>query len=248
MTQAALAFEYADAGAAARWMAAAAIAGVAHLALAANYVLLRGAEPDGAPQAPLVIVDLAPVPVAPASTLDIAPGPQMQESQAQPEADQKPPEPPQKPEPPAHTSDIATVEAKPQAQPKPEKPPAPRTTAPPRSPVQTASAPAAPAPGSTKTNSLPPSWIHLLFSHLLRYRQYPSAAQAAGQEGIVTLGFTMDRHGRVLSRHIVRSSGFAALDAEALAMIERAQPLPPFPAEVAAATRSFVAPIRFSLR
>jgi protein TonB len=211
-------------------------------------VLLRSAAPGGSPQAPLVIVDLAPLPVAPASTWDIAPGPQMQASQAQPEPDSKLQEPPQKSEPPAHTSAIAPAEAKPQAQPKPEKPPAPRTTAPPRSPVQTASVPAAPAPGSTTVNSLPPSWIQLLFSHLLRYRQYPNAAQAAGQEGVVMLGFTMDRHGRVLSRHILRSSGFAALDAEALAMIERAQPLPPFPADVTASTRSFVAPIRFSLR
>jgi protein TonB len=231
-----------------RWFAAAAAATAAHLALAAGYLLLRDAMPVGAPQAPVVIVELAPLPVAPASDLDIAPGPRMQESEAQPEPQVKPLEPPKEPEPPDQTSAIASAVAKPPPEPKPEKPPAPHTTAPPRSLTSTASAPAAPAPGSATNNSLPPSWIHLLFSHLLRYRQYPSAAQAARQEGVVMLSFTMDRHGRVLACRVVRSSGFAALDAEALAMIERAQPLPPFPPDVVASTRSFVAPIRFSLR
>jgi len=62
------------------------------------------------------------------------------------------------------------------------------------------------------------------------------------------VSFTMDRNGHVLSRHLVRSSGYAALDAEALAMIERAQPLPAFPPQMAAASRSFTAPIKFTLR
>lgn len=88
----------------------------------------------------------------------------------------------------------------------------------------------------------------MLFSHLLRYRQYPSSAQSAHQEGVVTLSFTMDRNGRVLSRHIARSSGISALDAEALAMVERAQPLPAFPPSMPGSSRNFTAPIRFSLR
>jgi protein TonB len=249
-----IALEQEDFGVVLRWVAAAVAACAAHVMVAGGYLLLRHTATDGAPQAPLVIVDLAPSPVAPASDLDIAPGPQMQESQAQaepepdPAPDPKPQEQPAPPEPPVHTATVATAEIKPQAQPKPEKPPAPRTTAAPRSPVHSATAPAAPAPGSSRAESLSPSWISRLFSHLLRYRQYPTAAQAARQEGVVMLSFTMDRQGRVLARHIVRSSGYSALDAEALAMIDRAQPLPPFPPEVTASTRSFVAPIRFSLR
>jgi protein TonB len=225
---------------------AAAIATAAHLAPAASYLLLRDAVPAGAPQAPLVIVELAPVPVAPASDLDLAVGPLMRESPTS--AESKSPEQPQKVEPAPQAPAVATVEPKPRVQAKPERAPAPRTAALPRSPVHTGSLPAAPAPGSVRAGSFPPSWINLLFSHLLRYRQYPSSAQAAGREGIVTLSFTMDRTGRVLARRIVRSSGVAALDAEALAMIERAQPLPPFPPEMTASTRSFTAPIKFSLR
>lgn len=229
----------------ARWSVAAAFVLAAHLGLAASYLLLRTAHPEGSPEAPIVILDFAPLPVAPLSELDIAPGPQMQEAI-------RPPEPEVKTElelpPKTETPVIAALE-KPKPEAKPEtKPPAPRTTAAPRNLTNTAAIPAAPAPGSTNTSVFPPSWINLLFSHLLRYRQYPSAAQASRQEGVVTLNFTMDRNGHVLSRHIVRSSGFAALDAEVLAMIERAQPLPSFPLNMTAATRSFTAPIKFSLR
>jgi protein TonB len=246
MSERAITLFEADArGQAMRWSVAAAIVLAAHAGLAAGYLLLRQAASDGAPQAPVMILALAPLPVAPQSDLDIAPGPQMQESLALPE----PVPEVRRDDPPAIETPVVAMRAqKPQVEPRPEKkPPAPRTTAAPRSPVHTGSIAAAPAPGSN-TNAVSPSWINLLFSHLLRYRQYPSAAQAARQEGVVTLGFTMDRNGRVLSRHIARSSGVATLDAEALAMIERAQPLPAFAPEMAGATRSFTAPIKFSLR
>lgn len=240
-------FECDERGEFTRWGLAATIVLAGHLGLGASYVLFHDDLSSGMPQAPAVIIDFAPLPVAPASELDIAPGPQMQESLVPPEP--KPVEKVEEEPPPMENPVVAMPEPKPKVEPKPEKkPPAPRTTAAPRSPTHTSSVAAAPAPGSSNVSSLPPSWISLLFSHLLRYRQYPSSAQSAHQEGVVTLTFTMDRHGRVLSRHIARSSGVAALDAEALSMIERAQPLPEFPPSVPEASRSFTAPIKFSLR
>jgi len=237
-------FDYDERGEFARWGLAGAIVVAGHFALVGSYLMLRNADPSGMPLAPAVIVDLAPLPVAPASELDIAVGPQMQEAQVAPQ-----PEPQLQPPPPMDQPVIAEPEPKPKVEPKPEKkPPAPRTTAAPRSPVHAGSVAAAPAPGSNTSSVMPPSWISQLFSHLLRYRQYPSSAQTARQEGVVTLSFTMDRNGRVLSRHIAHSSGVAALDAEALAMIERAQPLPSFPPSMGEGTRSFTAPIKFSLR
>ena len=44
---------------------------------------------------------------------------------------------------------------------------------------------------------------------------------------------------------VVRSSGYAALDDEAMALLERAQPLPPFPPEMTGTIRNFTIPIRF---
>ncbi len=245
-------FEFDERGAFARWSVAAAVVLAAHLALAAGY-LLRSVQPDGMPPAPVAIIDLAPVPVAPWSEHDIAVGPQMREALAPREPTPQNQTVLERPLPTTENPVIATTEPPPREQPNPmskpeSRPPAPRTATAPRSPIHTGNIAAAPAPGSTSAHAFPPSWINLLFSHLLRYRQYPSAAQASGQEGVVTLAFTMDRNGRVLARHIARSSGYAALDAEALAMIERAQPLPPFPPNMSETARSFAAPIRFSLR
>ena len=242
-------YEYDERREFARWSLAGAIVLAAHVAMGASYLMLRHADLSGMPLAPPVIMDLAPLPVAPASDLDIAVGPQMQESLVPPEP--KPQEQPDKlePPPPVENPVVATPEPKPKVEPKPEpKPKAPRTTAAPRSPLHTENIAAAPAPGSSSASSFSPSWVNMLFSHLLRYRQYPSSAQSNRQEGVVTLAFTMDRNGRVLSRHIAHSSGVAALDAEALAMIERAQPLPAFPPNMPESARSFSAPIKFSLR
>ena len=57
----------------------------------------------------------------------------------------------------------------------------------------------------------------------------------------------MDRSGRVLSSRIDRSSGRPLLDREALAMLDRAQPLPPPPDDVPGATLELVTPVEFFL-
>jgi protein TonB len=48
--------------------------------------------------------------------------------------------------------------------------------------------------------------------------------------------------------HIVQSSGFEALDAESIAMLARAQPMPRPPARLADSELSFVVPVRFNIR
>jgi protein TonB len=62
---------------------------------------------------------------------------------------------------------------------------------------------------------------------------------------VVSLAFSIDRHGNVVSSRIVKSSGSTVLDAEALDLLKRAAPLPPPPAEIADSELSFVVPIRF---
>jgi protein TonB len=59
------------------------------------------------------------------------------------------------------------------------------------------------------------------------------------------VGFTVSRSGGVTSRSLVRSSGSSIVDAEAIAMITRAQPMPPFPAAIPQSQESFVQAIRF---
>ena len=66
-------------------------------------------------------------------------------------------------------------------------------------------------------------YVALLRRHLMRFMRSP------GAEGVVTLRFFIDKSGRLLSAEIAESSGSKAVDAEALALVARAQPLPPIP-------------------
>ena len=93
-----------------------------------------------------------------------------------------------------------------------------------------------------------PSWQADLVRQLQRFKRYPPEAQSRSEQGVVLLGFTLDRNGHVLSQRIARSSGYADLDNEVTAMISRAQPLPPFPASMTQSSIDLTVPIRFSLR
>jgi protein TonB len=73
-------------------------------------------------------------------------------------------------------------------------------------------------------------------------------AQSHKEEGVVLLSFSLDRSGHVLTRSIARSSGHPDLDNEVMAMIVRAEPLPPFPATMTQDRVDLTVPIRFSLR
>jgi protein TonB len=83
---------------------------------------------------------------------------------------------------------------------------------------------------------------------LQRFKRYPAAAQSHKEEGVVLLSFSLDRSGHVLTRSIARSSGHPDLDDEVMAMIIRAEPLPPFPATMTQDRVDLTVPIRFSLR
>jgi len=121
-------------------------------------------------------------------------------------------------------------------------------TAPPRSQAAPAQAPTASAQGAAAASSTSPAnWRGTLLAHLNRAKRYPAEARLRREEGTVRLSFTIDRTGRVVGYQIVGSSGSAALDREALAMIQRASPLPaPLP-EVVGARISLTVPVRFNL-
>jgi protein TonB len=97
-------------------------------------------------------------------------------------------------------------------------------------------------------SNAPPTWRGLLLGHLERHKRFPREAQWRRQQGVVYLRFTMDRQGRVLSAKIERSAGFAALDEETLALIYRAQPLPPPPDDVPGDPLELIVPVQFFMR
>ena len=246
-----------------RWALAALLMLAAHLGIVATYLLLH--RPDAGPSgAPVVVIDMAPYPAAPQQDqVELPPGPPMQE--AQPDPEQKVETPPDVlPLPPIPTPEVVTTvlppppeqppEKKVEDKPPPPKPvqakkkPAPRT-APAASAPARADAPASSQLGvSAEASRAQASWRDLLVAHLQRHKRYPAGAQSRGDQGTVLLSFSMDRNGHVLSRSLARSSGVPELDQEVLAMIQRAQPLPPFPPAMPQPRMTLTVPIRFTPR
>jgi periplasmic protein TonB len=246
-----------------RWALAGAIVSAAHFGLVGGYLLMPELLPEGAPLSPAVIVQLAPVPVAPSSLNDLAPGPEMVEAQPTPKPPQVEPEtaePMPRLEAPA---DVTLPEPKPKvAEKKPEESPdtqktetppveqtvaAPLTTAAPRSDENTAATPQAPSPGSAQSRDVIASWRSLVSSKIKSAQRYPVGARARHEQGTVTIRFTLSRDGHVLSRSIVAGSGHPELDQEGLAMIARAAPYPAFPPSMTGASITFPVPINFGL-
>lgn len=165
-----------------------------------------------------------------------------------------PPPPPKRPAArpkPPPTSPVAQPREAAPARPVPEaQPEAWEATAPSATPSASGSPLPSPAHASVPG---PPSkaeldWRARLVGHLERHKRYPAEARAYRQEGVVYVQFLMDRHGQVREARIERSSGHPLLDAEALAMLKRAAPLPALPADMIHAEIRLAFPLRFSLR
>jgi protein TonB len=203
-----------------RWAIAAAVVLGVHLGGVGLYAYLHQPEEIGDDTSPITI-DLTPSD----DTIDqpeIAPVPESA------------PKPVEQPPPPPETSE-AVIE--------PQEPPPPQ-------PVQETRPPSPAVPARVKGGAprIAPSWQTELVRRLEQYKRYPGDAQSRGVEGVVMLSFSVDRNGRVLAHEIVRSSGHPELDKEVVSMIERAQPLPPFPPSMPQEKLDLTVPIRFSLR
>jgi periplasmic protein TonB len=260
-----------------RWGVSATAIVAAHAALIALALNWYTQRPVPGVSLPAIMVDMAPVSSAPQPTqMDLAPGPVMQQADASPpepaaaEAVQEqiaptPPQekpevvapPEQKTEPTPPKPEPAKVE--PEKKPSPvkpkvvraeakkptEAPPAPRTTA---SPKAERLGPAALVASTGASAAAVASYNQLVLAHLRRFKQYPPEAKAAGIQGVGRVNFTLSRSGQVMASKLVGSTGHAALDAESMATLRRAQPFPPFPPDMKQASMSFTMPVSFGLR
>jgi protein TonB len=230
-----------------RWMVCIALAFAAHAAAAAAVISSWGKPYDEIVSAPLLVVELAPMAVAPETApSEIAPGPEQIEAAAKPAGDSqedKSDEPIAAPVPMAQTpAPSGTDEAKPNS-PSPREA-APITSAP--SPAERrAQRAAAPAPGAAMRSSALPNWQSALVARLERAKRYPPDAR--GERGVALLSFRVDRQGGVHGARIARSSGSAALDRETLALAARAQPLPAPPPELTGAQIPVTVPLRYNM-
>ncbi|MCA1454617.1 energy transducer TonB [Bradyrhizobium sp. BRP22] len=90
----------------------------------------------------------------------------------------------------------------------------------------------------------PATWQSLLMAHLERRKRFPSDARERGARGIAYVRFAIDGAGKVLWASLVRSSGFADLDQEVVALVHRASPVPVPPP---GANRTITVPVNFNV-
>jgi protein TonB len=254
-----------------RWAAAAMFVVVAHAGCTA-LALMRWPDDDADDAAASsVMVEMVPAPTpTPVDSPDIAHGPLTQEAVLTPpaaketkeEVDKEMPtvEPSPAPDPevvlptPHPVTDKKPDEEKPKEE-TPTQVSADQTEAavamaPPR--VEAKEEPpaaAAPSPSaSAAVARAQAAWEKALVSHLNRFKRYPDQARARSNQGDVAVQFTIDRLGSLVASRVVRSSGSTALDEEALAVLQRASPLPAPPGQIAGATFDLTLPIQFRIK
>jgi TonB family protein len=81
-----------------------------------------------------------------------------------------------------------------------------------------------------------------------RHKEYPVMARRRGQEGMAMVTFTFDRNGRILAYGLERETGHENLDQAVGDMIERADPLPAMPVDLAQNRMTWTMPVYFQLK
>lgn len=256
-----------------RWGACFAIALGFHAAGAAALLARWNESDDPVANSPVVMIDLAPEAAAPLTTPTDTPPDQVaskQQIDPDPVPDKTPettkiePEPEKPVEkvepvpPPAPEPDLAMlpppkpVEIEKPVEQKTEVKKKPRhhvasVASTPSAAERKAERAAAPPPGASSGNpNAMRNWTSQLVAQLERHKRYPSDAQ--GASGTTTVAFSVDRAGGAHSTRVVRSSGSSVLDRDAVAWVERSQPLPPPPAERAGNQVPVVVPLRYNSR
>ena len=236
-----------------RWMFAASVVVLVHGAIVLWLMHVRDTSLAGAPPA-AIMIELAPLDVAPPveTPPEVTRGPQMR--QAEPEEAEQPwtmavPELPPAPKP------AVVLMTPPKPKPKPKKivketpkpvvkrvrqPAAPRTSAPRTATASKAAA--SPASNAAEAAAFRSAWSAAMGWN----RHYPEAARARGEQGTVRLALTIGRGGQVISARLTGSSGSATLDQAALEMARNAsgRPLPPG----MGSSITLSVPVRYSIR
>jgi protein TonB len=153
-----------------------------------------------------------------------------------------PPLPPEKPQP--------------RKTPRPKPKPRPQTAG---DSCRTGDAGARPGPGGSGPGGTPQgtgggtsdaalAYRNRIRQRLERSKKYPPASQSRHETGVAVVSFIVQRDGTVTAPQLETSSGHKRLDDEALALLSRVSPLPPFPPEVSGSSMPLSVPLRFSRR
>ena len=237
-----------------RWGACFALALGFHGAGAAALLARWNDSSDLVANAPLIMIDLAPVAVAPTTTPTELPPDQVESKLVEPTPEPETPKQPVEmtPDSAPQPELTATPPPKPPEKKVEKKKPRQREASIARAPSSAdikADRAAAPMPGaSARDSDAVPNWKSRLVAQIERSKLYPAEAQSRGEQGVAQVAFTVDRGGGVHNARVVRSSGSSILDRDALAWLDRAQPLPPPPAEMPGVQIPLSVPLRYNLR
>ena len=91
------------------------------------------------------------------------------------------------------------------------------------------------------------SYGALLTRHISAFKKYPRIAQRRIWEGDILLEITLNKNSKILNIKVINESKYEVLNKEAVAMIERAQPLPKAN-NIKSETFKVFVPVAFKLR
>lgn len=101
---------------------------------------------------------------------------------------------------------------------------------------------------SSQTRDAKVTWETQVKVQLNRLKKYPPDAISRHRTGVALVAFVVDQRGEVISSRLVKSSGTMSMDTEALAVLQRASPLPQPPGEMLKAGQVPVTmPLEFTL-
>ena len=183
---------------------------------------------------PAIMIDMAPLAAPPVPPSQEPPGPKQVQAET--------------PQPRVKRDVVKTPQVANAAVSIPERPPEPPKEVARQVAPETTAPPARPAPPAPRASSGKPTWEGLVLAHLDKNKRFPRDAMFRREQGVPYIRFVIDRQGKVLSSRLERGSGFRTLDAEAVALPRRAQPLPKPPEDVGGATIELVVPVEFFLR
>ncbi len=129
-------------------------------------------------------------------------------------------------------------------EPVPEAPPPPvvvPVVAPPPPPVQP------PKPSQAEVTDARSAYGSALWGAIKKHKKYPRIAKTRGWQGKVILELSLDGQGKLLSKKVIQSSGHAALDKQALKMVEKAAPFPVPPKALRDGNFTIKVPVPFKL-
>jgi protein TonB len=231
---------------AARWAVCLMLAVFFHAAGAAAMLARWNDNDDLLANAPVVMIELAPIAVAPETTPNDTPPDQVASRASEESEPEKPPEKTEITPEPAVQPDLSLLPPpKPIEKPK-NKPPKKKKSlaSAPTSADQKAERSAAPTPGASSQNpNALPNWRSQLVAQIERHKRF-----SGDDHGIVRVAFAVDRSGGIHNPRVVGSSGSSVLDRDAIGWLERSAPLPAPPPEVSGSMISISVPLRYNYR